>query len=87
LKYIFQQNLGKKTQGVGIILVTHYYFGNLYFNSDLNFDKYLLLSANLAPKSRDYCTQHISVALSYSNFEVILSTVYCCKGCTREKAS
>jgi hypothetical protein len=69
------------------MLVTHNYFGNFYFNCDLNFDKYLLLSANLAAKRRDYRTQHISAASSHSNFEVILSIVYCCKGCILDKAS
>lgn len=40
----------EKTQGV--MPVTCYYFGSLYFNRDLNSNKYLLLSAKLAPKSR-----------------------------------
>ena len=83
LKIYILTKSGKKTRSV--MLVTH--FEILYFNRDLNSDKYLLLSAKLAPKSRDYRTQHISVASSHNNFEVIFSFVYCCKGCTLDKAS
>jgi hypothetical protein len=69
------------------MLVTRCYFGSLYFNRDINSDKYLLLPAKLAPKSRDYRTRHISVASNHNNFEVTFYIVYCCKGCTLDKAS
>jgi hypothetical protein len=62
------------------MLVTHYYSGNLCFNRDTNSDKYLLLSAKLAPKGGDYRTQHISVDSSHTNFDVIFFSCLLLKG-------